>query len=302
MISRVAVLCVYDRGASMDLMKVFGCILALAALPFSALGAPHIGYAQSSNYYKKESRPTLYQPLNLLDGREITCWCSTSSDPLAETLVFGFKELARIDEVRIYTGNGFDDRTFQDFSRAKKIIVRTPNGARSMVLADHRGLQAFSIDPPLVAAQFRLEIVEEYPAEDPEMPVCLTDVIFYSEGKALNGAWLTRQLKYDKNQAALLGTWFSGAEGAPDRFLSFFFDGTYRFAFQPFDEAQKPKSFSGRYHASAGSLALEIPGKGRVKARTVRERQPQEPGKATRTLTLDGELPDDLKQPFRDYW
>src|SRR5258708_21736080 len=109
-----------------------------------------------------------------------------------------------------------------------------PRGASSRVWADPGGSKAFSPAPPLVAAQFRLEIVEEYPAEDPEMPVCLTDVIFYSEGTALNGAWLTRQLTYDKNQAALLGTWFSGAEGAPDRFISFFFHATYRFAFQPF--------------------------------------------------------------------
>src|SRR5215471_20290733 len=80
--------------------------------------ATPIGYAQATGYYKKDTRPTLYQPLNLLDGREITCWCSTSSDPLAETLTFGFKDMAKIDEIRIYTGNGFDDRTFQEFSRA----------------------------------------------------------------------------------------------------------------------------------------------------------------------------------------
>jgi len=283
-------------------MKVLGCTLALVALPCSALGAPQIGYAQSSNYYKKETRPTLYQPLNLLDGREITCWCSTSSDPLAETLIFGFTEPVKIDELRIYTGNGFDERTFQDFSRAKKIVVRTPNGGSSIALADHRGLQAFPIEPPLVGADFRLEIIDEYPADDPEMPLCLTDVIFYSEGKALNGAWLTGKLKYDKSQESLLGTWFSGTEGAPDRFLSFFFDGTYRFVFKPYDQAQKPKSFSGRYRASSGSLALEVPGRGRVKARTVGEQQPQTSGKSSRTLRLEGSLPEDLKQPFRDYW
>jgi len=281
-------------------MRVLGCILALAALPLPALGAPHIGYAQSSNYYKKDTRPTLYQPLNLLDGREITCWCSTSSDPLAETLAFGFNEPAKIDEIRIYTGNGFDDRTFQEFSRAKRLILKGPTGATSMTVADHRGLQAFSIDPPLVGAQFSLEIVDEYPSEDPEMPVCLTDVVFYSKGKALNGSWLTQKLKYDKNRAPLLGTWFSGSEGAPDRFLSFFFDGTYRFVFQPFDEALKPKAFSGGYQATGGSIVLEIPGRGRVNAKTEREPQPKERGLATHTLRLDGELPEDLKQPFRD--
>src|SRR5262249_45151494 len=151
-------------------------------------------------------------------------------------LTFGFKDMAKIDEVRIYTGNGFDDRTFQDFSRAKKLVLKAPTGARTIMLADHRGLQAVAVNPPLAGAQFMLEIVEEFPAEDPEMPVCITDVIFYSDGKPLNGSWLTQRLKYDKGQAPLLGTWFAGPEGAPDRFLSFFFDGTYRLVFQPFDE------------------------------------------------------------------
>ena len=41
------------------------------ALTGEAEAAP-VGYAQASGYFKKDSRPSLYQPLNLLDGREAT--------------------------------------------------------------------------------------------------------------------------------------------------------------------------------------------------------------------------------------
>ncbi len=259
-----------------------------------------MGYAQATGYYKKDSRPTLYQPLNLLDGREITSWCGTSSDPLADVLTFGFKDTAKIDEIRIYTGNGFNEHTFQDFSRAKRVLLKGPGGARSIVVADRRELQAVALQPPLTGAQFTLEILEVYPSEDPEMPVCLTDVIFYSEGKPLSGSWLTQRLKYDRTHAPLLGTWFAGAEGAPDRFLSFFFDGTYRFVFQPFDETLKGRVFSGSYEASSTAVTLEVPGKGKVTARVARESAP-EAAKGNRTLILDGDLPEELKkQVFRN--
>ncbi len=277
-------------------------LFVLLAAPMSAaLGAPQIGYAQATGYYKKDSRPTLYQPLNLLDGREITCWCSTTADALAETLTFGFKGVAKIDEIRIYTGNGFDDRTFQEFARAKKFAIKAPSGAQTMSVADHRGLQAVALNPPLTGSQFTLEILDQYPAEDPEMPVCVTDVVFYSEGKPLNGSWLTQKLKYDRSQSVLLGTWFSGPEGAADRFLSFFFDGTYRLAFEPYDSSIKGHSFSGAYDASGSRLALELPGKGKVMARVKREKKDESGGRSTRTLILEGDLPDDLKQVYRDH-
>jgi hypothetical protein len=103
-------------------------------------------------------------------------------------------------------------------------------------------------------------------------------------------------LKYDRAQAPLLGTWFAGAESAPDRFLSFFFDGTYRFVFQPFDETQKRRAFGGSYGATRTAVKLEVPGRGRVTARVA-----PETAKGNRTLTLDGDLPEELKkQVFRD--
>jgi len=276
------------------------CCFLLISLPATVAASPQIGYAQATGYYKQDSRPTLYQPLNLLDGREITSWCSATADVMAETLTFGFKGMATIDEIRIYTGNGFDDRTFQEFGRAKKFVLRSPSGAQTLTVSDRRGLQAIALSPPMSGIEFIIDIVDQYPAEDPEMPVCITDIVFYSEGKPLNGSWLTQKLKYDRNQNPLLGTWFAGPEGAADRFLSFFFDGTYRFAYEPYDPEAKRQSFMGLYEASGAHLTLEVPGKGKISARPHRETKEQTPGNVRRTLVLDGDLPDGLKQAYRD--
>jgi hypothetical protein len=280
-------------------MDRLSCLL-LMLLPAMVCAAPQIGYAQATGYYKRDSRPTLYQPLNLLDGREITSWCSETGDVIAETLTFGFKGAATIDEIRIYTGNGFDDRTFQEFGRAKKLSIRTPAGAQTLTVSDHRGLQAVALRPPLTGVEFTMEILDQYPAEDPDMPVCLTDVIFYSEGKPLNGSWLTQKLKYDRNQNPMLGTWFAGPEGAADKFLSFYFDGTYRFAYEPYDRELKGHSFVGPYEASGSHLSLGIPGKGRIAIKSRRETKEPTPGNPRRTLVLEGDMPEELRQSYRD--
>jgi hypothetical protein len=266
-----------------------------------ALAAAPVGYAQATGYLKKASRPTLYQPLNLLDGREITSWCSPTADPLAEYLTFGFKGPVQVDEIRVYTGNGFDEGSFHQYARAKKFLIKGPTGETSFTVADQRGLQAVSLNPPLSGARFVMEILDTYPPEDPESPVCVTDVVFYSNGKPLNGSWLTQKLKYDRARAPVLGTWFAGYPGAADHFLSFFFDKTYRFSYQPFDPEEQGKSFGGKYEVNGNRVTLEVPGKGRVSGVLKHSKSVQE-GQTTRALSLKGSnLPPELSGDYRDH-
>jgi hypothetical protein len=275
--------------------------VALLGVSLSAWAAPPVGYAQATGYYKRDTRPTQYQPLNLLDGREVTAWCARGGDALADVLSFGFHGTAKIDEIRVYTGNGFDEASFQRFGRARKLMLKTSTGASTFTVADRRGLQAVTLNPPLKGSNFTLEILDEYPPEDPEMPVCLTDVVFYSDGRPLNGAWMTPKLKYDRHRAPLLGTWYAGYEGAADQTLSFFFDESYRYVFEPLDPELKGKVLQGTYDVSGSRIELEIPGKGKVLATIRRDRQEDEKGNVRHTLTLEGAgLPASLTTTFRD--
>jgi hypothetical protein len=270
--------------------------LATVLLGLPALAGP-VGYAQATGYYKKDTRPTLYQPLNLLDGRDATAWCTTGSDPLNDTLVFGFKGSARIEEVRITTGNNFDGNTFKEFARAHKFELKGLRDGRKFTVADQRGVQAVPLSPPLEASRVTLEVLDVYPSDDPEASVCITDVVFISDGKPLNGPWMAPKLKYDKSMQPLLGTWFAGYEGAPDRFLNFFYDGTYRYSFEPFDQGRdKPKELTGTYDATPTRLTLEIPGKGKVNLKVSLDKAKGDKGF---TLTMEGDLPPELKGAFR---
>lgn len=265
---------------------------ALLAAPALADG---IGYAQATGYFKQESRPTLYQPLNLLDARDATAWCSPGADPLNELLTVGFKGPVRLDEVRVSTGNNFDEGTWAEHGRARKLVLRSGKQAQTFTVEDARGLQTVTLSPPMTGSRFSLEILDVYPAEDPDAVVCLTDLVFVSEGKPLNGSWLTTRLKYDKGAAQLLGTWYAGFERTPDRFLSFFFDGTFRYSLEPLDLTRaKEKVTEGTWDVSGARLVLTIAGKKHALGVTRAAAK-----KGGHTLALDGEVPEEIKGAWR---
>lgn len=269
-------------------------VLGAVGLTGPAMADGVVGYAQATGYFKQDSRPTLYQPLGLLDARDATAWCTRSSDPLNDTLTFGFDGPITIDELRISNGNNFDESTFGDFARARKLRFSSGKDARTFTVEDARGLQAVTLSPALTGTRFTLQVLDPYPADDLEQPVCLTDVVFVADGKALNGPWMAAKLKYDKHAAQLMGTWFSGYDKTPDRFLSFNYDGTFRYSREPFDTTRvEPKVIVGRYDVSPGRLVLTIDGKRHALKFT------KSPGKHGSTLDLDGDLPADLKGPWR---
>lgn len=274
--------------------RTLSVMLSLGAL--SSFAGP-VGFAQATGYYKKDTRPTLYQPLNMLDGRDATAWCSTTSDPLNDQLSFGFNGVTKIEELRISTGNAFDQHTFEQFARARKIVIKSGKQSKTIELEDKRGMQAISIEPPLSGARFTVEVLDQYPAEDPEAPTCLTDMVFVSDTKPLNGPYLTSKLKYDKSVAAVMGVWFAGYPNTPDRFLTFNFDGTFRYTYEPFDTTRsQPKTIEGSYDVTSSRLVLQTGGKRYV---VKYSKDPAKKGTQL-VLSLDGDLPEDLKGPFRN--
>jgi hypothetical protein len=271
--------------------------LLLATTASSALASPPttVGYAQATDYLERDSHPERYHPLNLLDGRDTTVWCAPEGQGSGR-LTIGFKGVASVDEVRLYTGNGSGRDAFKQYARAKKITLEGKASARNFTVEDKRGLQTVPLNPPLSGGWFTLEVKSTFPGSEPTAPVCLTDIVFYSEGKALNGTKLAPVLKYEARTAPLLGTWFAGHEGAPDRFLSLYVDGTYRFVHEPLDGAE-PSVLTGAYTASSSKLTVEMPKKGKVPLRYTREEGSGPAG--GHTLTLEGDLPEEWKEPFR---
>ncbi|SEN24129.1 hypothetical protein SAMN05444354_1357 [Stigmatella aurantiaca] len=280
------------QNGPMRRIPMLSPLLALA-LPLPALAAqPPAGYAQAADYLEKDSRPERYTPLNILDGRDTTVWCAPAGGK--SPLSVGFKGVATVDEVRLYTGNGSDRQAFKAFARVKKLTLQGKESARTFTVEDKRGTQTVPLNPAISGAWFTLEVVDTFPGNEADAPVCLTDIVFYSEGKPLNGTFLAPKLKYDARTAPLLGTWYAGLEGAPDRFLSFYVDGTYQLVHEPLG-GEAPTTLTGTYAASGARLTLDIPKKGK----TALTLEPGETPADGHTLTLPGEQSGPWKEPFR---
>ncbi|MCP3104398.1 discoidin domain-containing protein [Myxococcus sp. K15C18031901] len=270
-------------------------LLMLASAAPAASNAPP-GYAQASDYLERERQPERYAPLNLLDGRDTTAWCATGDTPAPVTI--GFKDVVTVDEVRIYTGDATDKAAYKAHARARKLILTSLDTARSFKVEDKRGLQNVPLSPALTGNRFTLEVVERFPGAEATAPVCVTDIVFYSGGKALNGTWLAQRLKYDARLAPVLGTWFGGMEGAPDRFLSIFVDGTYLFSHEPLEGAE-PTTVTGTYTLSGTRLTLDVPKQGKATVKWVRG----DSGDGARTggtLELEGAPAESWGRVFRN--
>jgi hypothetical protein len=270
-------------------------LLLLTGLVASHGLASEVGYAQATGYLKKDARPTLYQPLNLLDARDATAWCSPTADPLNEMLTFGFNGEVTLEEIRLSTGNNFDQKTWSEFARAKKFALKSGKQTEIFSVEDIRGIQSIAFKTAMKGERFSLEVLDQYPADDIDAPVCMSDVVFIAEGKPLNGAWLTSKLKFDKWVAVIMGTWYAGYEGTPDRYLSFNYNGNFRYSHEPFDKVKtQPKVSTGTFEVSGNKLTLDLAGK----KHALRFSKDAARGHGF-ALTLEGDVPADLKGPWR---
>ena len=61
--------------------------------------------------------------------------------------------------------------------------IRSGKQSQTFTLEDMRGPQTVRIEPPMTGARFVVEVLVPYPAEDPDQPVCLTDIVFFSAAR-----------------------------------------------------------------------------------------------------------------------
>ncbi len=251
-----------------------------------------VAYFQATGYSQQSAKPGLFQPLNLIDGKPTTAWCSPTSDPLNELMWFGFKQPVSLDSVRITTGNAADAKSFEAFARVRKLSIRSGKEVRMVELEDLSTPQTLTLSPPLNGTRFLVEVLDQHPADDISAPVCMSDLIPLAAGQVLAGPSLAPKLKFDKNTSQLMGAWYAGSDATPDHFLTFHFDGTFSYAYEPFDaNRNKPKSLSGTYEVSGNRLTFSAGGK-RFLAGFAKDA-----GRgANLKLNLSGELPPELQK------
>ncbi len=271
------------------------CLGVFLLVAHAARAAPSVGWVRATGQLDS-STPGQYTPLNLLDGQPSTVWCTRDADALSESLAFGFAEPVALTRLDVTTGNAASNETFHAFSRVRKLLLRGPDGTATLSVEDKLEAQTVQLAKPLHGKNFTLEVLDTYSAEDPLAPACLADVIPFAGATALAGPVLRTRLDYQPLKAAVLGLWYGGPEGAPDRTLTFFLDGSWRSA--P-EGSGKGKPSSGKWWTKTGQLWLTLPGAGKVQAQPQVNVSKDAAGKPLLTLSLQGAV-GELKQTYRD--
>jgi len=275
---------------SMILFPLLGAVLS---------AVPGIGYVTATDWYEHASSPAHFQPLQLVDGNLRTAWCSSSGDAQADTIAFGFPAAVVLDEVRIATGNQADTTAFHTSARPRKFVLRTDGRASTFSVADTEGIQAVKLDTPLQGSVFMLEVLDVEPAEDPQAPACLSEVLLVSHGKPAPRP-KKALLGWNPDRARLVGTWYAGDEGNPDRSLSFFLDGTWQHRTVVYDEPTRPRTTAGKWGLDRKGLWMKAPGSGKGRVSPQLETAADAHGRPRTTLQLKGGVPAALRVPFRD--
>lgn len=271
------------------------CLSVLLLVGAAAYASPSVGWVRASGQLDS-STPGQYTPLNLLDGQPSTVWCSRNADALSESVAFGFAEPVTLTRLDVTTGNAASSETFHAFSRVRKLLLKGTEGTATLSVEDTLGPQTVQLAKPLRGKNFTLEVLDTYSAEDPLAPACLADVVPYAGATALAGPTLRKSLDYQPVKAAVLGLWYGGPEGAPDKTLTFFLDGSWRAA--P-EGSAKGKPSSGKWWTKSGQLWLTLPGTGKVQAQPQLSATKDASGKPLVTLTLQGAV-GELKQTYRE--
>ncbi len=275
-------------------MRAWPPVLLLLAAT-TAQAVPRVGWVRASGQLDA-STPNRYTPLHLLDGVASTVWCSRGADALSETLSFGFAEPVTLTRIDVTTGNAGSDETFHAFSRVRKLLLKGQSGTATLVLEDRPEPQSVPLPKPLRGQTFTLEVLDTFPAEDVLAAACLADFLPFSGTTPLAGAGLKKHLGYQPGGTELLGVWYGGPAGAPDRSLTFFLDGSWRLS--PEGPSGRGKPLHGGWGMKAGELWLSIPGMGKVQAHP-RLVASEAGGKPVASLSLEGPV-GELKQTFRD--
>lgn len=237
-------------------------VVAALALAPAAMASRDglVGWIRADTYAEQSSRPNVYWPGNILDGRNATVWCVEGGPRAArgQSLRIGFKSSVEVERVAVTTGDNRSQEKFASSNRITKLTINDGRYRRTLDLADKRGRQLFQLSPPVRGRRATITIQG---IEGEEDLTCLTGVVFQREdGSALNGPFMRRHLAYDEHRSPLVGVWAHEQLAAPQRFLTLFLDGTYRYSYRPHDPIEDEVDLTGSYRVSEDSLRLRVDG------------------------------------------
>ncbi len=224
-------------------------------LPLTA-SAGEVLYARSNGDFQKRSHPGRYSALNILDDDGSTAWCSAGTGKGAE-IELVFTEAVRVEKMIMLTGNQRSGDTYESFNRVRQMAVSEGDMIHTVELEDKRGAQTLTFDPALNTDRLVLKLKAGYRGSG-QRHTCISDIVFYQGGRALNGKQLKAKVKKSRKVIDFLDTWVSGPDYARDRELVFGVTGTYRFLYIPNDPQETSLRKTGRWRMEGRTPSVKL--------------------------------------------
>ncbi len=228
-------------------------LIAGLLTPASSFAASNsLAYVRASSQFEREKSAAKYHPIHVVDDNPETMWCEGSDDlGEDEELRIFFKRPQKID--RIVIGPS---------AQSGRIIsmVRVSDGMNSVDISlnDSRYVEQ-SLQPPMRGERFTITIVEVGgPNTGSALKndvACLADVMLFYKKKPFGSNLAATKLRYNKYRDKVLGRWAGGPLGAPEKFLTFAIDGTWRWTYEPMLGGSS-KKLNGEYRFRGNRLLM----------------------------------------------
>lgn len=204
-------------------------ILAMIAVAPPASAADSLIYVRASSQYGRDSEPSRYHPLNLLDDDPETVWCEGDAElGEGQTITFYFRARQKID--RIVIG---------PTAKSGRIIeaVRITDGTNSVRVELGDTYVEQRLNSPLDGQTYVVTIERVLgPNKGAPLPpdaACLADMLLYHGGRLFGGRTPAGKLRFDATRDIVLGRWNGPPFGAPESILTFGLDGSWDWVYRP---------------------------------------------------------------------
>ena len=263
-------------------------LFAAASVPAAAAsdGRASVAFVEATS--ERDDGKPASSMWNVTDDNNGTEWCSAPTAPGKQAINYTFDDNVVVTHVGLMLPHG-KDGTDKRVRRPKRVMVADVEHRVEVNLKDTGDLQLLELSEPARGRRVVVEILETYPGEKDDSPVCLAEVSLRNKNRELTGDVAARARALNTPSRRLLHEWHDDLS-APSRTLIFNVDGTFTYRYAPLLEERAPSKVKGKWLADGDTVALEVGGKSYLMKTTLTKVADE--GGTTVELALSGDGPD----------
>lgn len=192
---------------------------------------------------------------NAFDGREGTAWCS-AGDGVGETLTVGFIGKQKVSEIGVIVGALSKGQLDKGRARLRQLTVSDGRTKLTLSFRDTPDLQFVKFKPQLDSEKMTFQVADVFHGAERGAPICISEIRLKRGSSEITGVSVGQRVRsLTTPKQRLLHLWVD-QPGAPERYLVFSMDGTFRWVYAPILEGKGTRIF-GEWYVNGSQLTLK---------------------------------------------